>query len=73
MGKYADNLIIVKEIKGSVNVEIIKTRMLQAIANELAEANRLKRIDLESKFVEQEIKTTPEALDKFIKSLEDKA
>jgi hypothetical protein len=46
MGKYASGLADLKKTEGEVNVEIIKTRMLQAVANELAEQNRLKRLEL---------------------------
>ncbi len=43
------------------------------IANELAEANRLKRKELELRIVLDEVRTTPEALDKFLELLGDQA
>ena len=46
---------------------------LYCVANEVAELNRLKRIELESMVMMEEIRTTPENLDKFSKDLEDRA
>ncbi len=40
------------EVKASEEYIYFDTRMRQAIANELAESNRLKRIDLEMKYPE---------------------
>lgn len=50
-----------------------KIEMLRCIANELAEANRLKRIEISSKFVEAEIRTTPGNLERLEKDLKDQA
>ncbi len=44
---------------------------LYFIANELAEKNRLKRIELNLKMYAAEIRTTPKNLERFDKELED--
>ncbi len=53
--------------------ESSKNVILTWIANELAEANRLKRIEIESRIYEGEIKTTVENQEKLTKDLEDQA
>lgn len=54
-------------------IESKRDLYLGFIANELAEANRLKRLEIESTFYKEEIMTTPANLVKLQKDLEDKA
>jgi len=48
-----------------------KELWLALIANELAEANRLKRIEIEAIIFAEEIRTTTENQEKFAKDLKD--
>ena len=71
MGKYKFSHNLSSKSNDLVGIE--QALQLNNIANEIAESNRLKRVELEAKYVEVEIKTTPECLNSFTKSLEDQA